>query len=75
MNEEEKKMDSISMMTQEEEETPPVMTMAFTTTVSISKTSEFEWKLARLPIHFNAVQVIKFETGRVNETYDDDERV
>jgi hypothetical protein len=64
---EEKKMDSISMMmTQEKEETPPVMTMAVTTTVS--KTSEFEWKLTRLPIHFNAVEVIKFETGGVDET-------
>jgi hypothetical protein len=62
-----KKMDSISMMTQEEEEeTPPVMTMAVTTTVS--KTSEFEWKLTRLPIDFYAVEVIKFETGRVDET-------
>jgi hypothetical protein len=77
---EEKKMDSISMdsismksmMTQEEEETPPVMTMAVTTTVS--KTSDFKWKLTRLPIHFNAVEVIKFETGRVDET-DDDETV
>jgi hypothetical protein len=70
---EEKKMDSIStMMTQEEEETPPVMTMSVTTTVS--KTSEFEWKLTRLPIDFTAVEVIKFETGRVDET-DDDETV
>jgi hypothetical protein len=62
-------MDSKSMMmTQEvEEETPPVMTMAVTTTVS--KTSEFEWKLTRLPIHFNAVEVIKFETVRIFNTY------
>jgi hypothetical protein len=60
-------MDSKSMMTEEEEETPPVMTMAVTTTVS--KTSEFEWKLTRLPIHFNAVEVIKFETVRIFNTY------
>jgi hypothetical protein len=68
MNEEVKKMDSISiMMTQEEEETPPVMTIAVTTTVS--KTSEFEWKLTRLPIHLHSVQVIKFETVRMFNTY------
>jgi hypothetical protein len=66
MNEKKKKMDSISMMITEEEETPPVMTMAVTTTVS--KTSEFEWKLTRLPIDFTAVEVIKFETGGVDES-------
>jgi hypothetical protein len=62
MNEE--KMDS--MISQEEDETPPVMTMSVTTTVS--KTSEFEWKLSRLPSDFTAVEVIKFETGGVDET-------
>jgi hypothetical protein len=48
------------------------MTMAVATTVS--KTSEFEWKLTKLPMNFNAVEVIKFKTGGVDET-DDDETV
>jgi hypothetical protein len=63
----EKKMDSISMITTQEDETSPVMTMSVPTTVS--KTSEFEWKLTKLPMNFDAIEVIKFETVRILHTY------
>jgi hypothetical protein len=45
---------------------PPVLSV--TAATSKSKTIEFEWKLTKLPLNTNDVEVIKFETGVADET-------
>jgi hypothetical protein len=50
----------------------PVVTRKTPTVVSLSnvfsKTTEFKWKLTKLPVNPNAVEVIRFKTGAAYET-------
>jgi hypothetical protein len=43
--------------------TPPTVSVSNV----VSKTSEFNWKLTKLPVNPNAVEVIRFETGVVGD--------
>jgi hypothetical protein len=47
---------------------PPVVSLTLTAATSKTKTMEFEWKLTKLPLNTNDVEVIKFETGVADET-------
>jgi hypothetical protein len=46
--------------------TPPVVEVSVSNV--FSKTTVFKWKLTKLPVNPNAVEVIRFETGAADET-------
>jgi hypothetical protein len=46
--------------------TPPVVVVSVSNV--FSKTTVFKWKLTKLPVNPNAVEVIRFETGAADET-------
>jgi hypothetical protein len=55
--------DDIEEVVTHETLTPPTVSVSNV----ISKTSEFNWKLMKLPVNPNAVEVIRFETGVVGD--------
>jgi hypothetical protein len=46
--------------------TPPVVVVSVSNV--FSKTTVFKWKLTKLPVNPNAVEVIRFETVAADET-------